>query len=221
LTQLKYWNNGVGGMQNNGISLYLPEIGLIEEAARHCYKHLNSDKTVIYLIGHGAIRDWYCSSYENKTPLPGSVGNIFSKYNQNLSIRQVGQSDLVLAQMRPIYPLDNRDLVVRGAKHAIIFDTSIKEKEAPSIIPALYNFLPNMDCIFWIAVTSDFFGYAHFPIEHIYKKNNLTYSGIDGIIEQISRKDVRETIMNYYDRIGVVNENTKKWLTNNVNITNR
>jgi hypothetical protein len=33
LTQLKYWNNGVGGMQNNGISLYLPEIGLIEEAA--------------------------------------------------------------------------------------------------------------------------------------------------------------------------------------------
>ncbi|MBI2547477.1 MAG: hypothetical protein HYW23_03460 [Candidatus Aenigmarchaeota archaeon] len=158
----------------------LPPVYEITAAANRAYTLLPTGRKAVYLVGHGAHRDWH-----------GGVAEIFNEYLDGLVPVFVPQDDNEVEEggYRPILKRPN-ELRVRGATSGIIFDTSAKEYTLVDgvFIPtstsnsgqwidflrlADYLDIPTLASI----VTWDEIGVSTVPIHSDYKTKGRVYTG--------------------------------------------
>lgn len=148
----------------------------IKETAENLSRHINGHRTLVFFAGYGPFRDW---TYHVKP--------IFKQYNPNLGFTYaLNQSDEKPYGIRPILsppPSNNTKQY-----HELLFETSVKEMDSPSLLGQLVFLLLNTEGTIWTAASHDFYGRVHFPIECEYAKQGIPYSGSTQLLLENNKK---------------------------------
>ncbi len=159
----------------------LPPTYKVEEAAERVNRHIDGHKTLVFLGGYGAYRDW--SNY---------IRPIFKQHNPNLGFTYaLNQDDQKVHGIRPI--LSPPPGSGTNQYHELLFETSVKEKDSPSLLGQLVFLLLNTEGTIWTCATQDYWGRVHFPIEHEYARSGIPYSGPKLLLLE-NRRKVRQFI---------------------------